>query len=68
MSLTHYGITGGGQSSAEPDYFDEDEVAAYAEEYELMQELQDLPVDDIFSLSDFEDGGPSAMDEDVDMD
>ena len=41
--------------STEPDDLDEEELAAYVEEYQLQQDLQDLPVDDLFSLSDLED-------------
>ncbi|KAH8097075.1 hypothetical protein BXZ70DRAFT_944181 [Cristinia sonorae] len=41
--------------NTEPDDLNEEELAAYAEEYQMMQELQDIPLDDIFSLSDLED-------------
>ncbi|KAI0746868.1 hypothetical protein C8Q80DRAFT_802964 [Daedaleopsis nitida] len=56
----------GNTVSTEPQDLLDEELEAYAAEAELN--LDDLPVEDIFSLSDFEDGGPSAMDEDVDMD
>ena len=55
----------------EPGDLEEEEIAAYAEEYDLH--LEDIPVDDIFSLSDLEDFPPggtndSGAPEDVEMD
>ncbi|THH32573.1 hypothetical protein EUX98_g1622 [Antrodiella citrinella] len=41
--------------NTEPEDLDEEELAAYAEEYQVLQDLQGIAVDDIFSLSDLED-------------
>ena len=41
--------------STEPTDLDDEELAAYVEEYQVMQDLQGLPMDDFFSLSDLED-------------
>lgn len=59
----------------EPEDLEEEELAAYAEEYDLH--LEDIPIDDIFSLSDLEDYPPGNTNdvresngtlEDVEMD
>lgn len=41
--------------STEPEDLDEEELAAYVEEYQVLQDLQGLPMDDFYSLSDLED-------------
>ena len=48
----------------------EDEVAAYAEDLTAIDELGDMPDDELFSWSDFEDEGgtaklPSRQDDDM---
>ncbi|KAI0336868.1 hypothetical protein GY45DRAFT_1315557 [Cubamyces sp. BRFM 1775] len=52
-------------TSVTPDDLLDEELEAYAAEADLN--LDDLPVDDIFSYSDFEDEGTSTAGEDVEM-
>ncbi|KAI0777760.1 hypothetical protein BD413DRAFT_519350 [Trametes elegans] len=51
--------------SVTPDDLLDEELEAYAAEADLN--LDDLPIDEIFAFSDYEDGGPSGPDDDVDM-
>lgn len=51
--------------STQPEDLLDEELEAYAAEAELN--LDDLPVDEVFSYSDYEDGGPSDKDDDVEM-
>ena len=49
------------ENLALPDYVsDEDELAVYAEDLAAIAELEDIPEDELFGWSDFEDGDDTA--------
>jgi hypothetical protein len=49
------------ENLALPDYeSDEDELAVYAEDLAAIAELEDIPEDELFGWSDFEDGDDTA--------